>query len=448
MAFTSICSAACIAFLFFCGPALGQDPASGASSGEQGAGPAASIETIPSDTAKAKDLSIEVLRAELRPLTKDQVKAQLAGWLSLLQKKCLEVRQVEVAALQSATEAEVSQLNARAVALRGERGRLSERVSVVADALERKNGDATDVRAYLKSIVVAPPITGIRAAWTTLRTWLVSADGGISLGLRILKALGVLVLFWFLARVAARVARRALRSARSASQLLRDFVVNSVRKCVFIAGILIAVSQLGVNMAPLLAIIGAAGLVVGFALQGTLSNFASGLLIMVYRPFDVGDFIEAGGASGSVESMTLMTTLVKTPDNKSVHVPNNKVWGDVITNVTANATRRVDLSVGVCYTAKLEETRALLLELAEAHPLVLKDPAPNIQVHELGDSAVVFIVRPWSKTEDYWTVYWELTQAMKERLDSAGIGIPFPQRDVHVHLADGENAEGLRGALS
>ena len=207
-------------------------------------------------------------------------------------------------------------------------------------------------------------------------------------------------------------------------------------------------SQLGVNMAPLLAIIGAAGLVVGFALQGTLSNFASGLLIMVYRPFDVGDFIEAGGASGSVESMTLMTTLVKTPDNKSVHVPNNKVWGDVITNVTANATRRVDLSVGVCYTAKLEETRALLLELAEAHPLVLKDPAPNIQVHELGDSAVVFIVRPWSKTEDYWTVYWELTQAMKERLDSAGIGIPFPQRDVHVHLADGENAEGLRGALS
>jgi len=343
----------------------------------------------------------------------------------------------------------VSRFNERAVELRGERGRLIERVRVTADALERKNGDVADARAYLKSILAAPPITGLRAAWTTSRAWLLSADGGLNLAVRLARALAIVVLFWLLSRGVGKVVDRAVRSARGASQLLRDFITAAAKKTVLFGGLLMAVGQLGVNMGPLIAVIGAAGLVVGFALQGTLSNFASGLLIMIYRPFDVGDVVNTGGVSGKVESMTLVTTLIKTFDNQSVHIPNNKVWGDVITNVTANSTRRVDLTVGVSYSADLEAAQKILVEVAESHPLVLADPKPNIQVNTLGDSSVNFIVRPWTKTEDYWTVYWDLTRSMKERLEGQGVSIPFPQRDVHVHIDGGAaDAEQLKQALT
>ena len=193
-------------------------------------------------------------------------------------------------------------------------------------------------------------------------------------------------------------------------------------------------------MGPLLAAIGAAGLVIGFALQGTLSNFASGIMIMVYRPFDVGDVISAAGTTGKVIGMNLVTTLVRTFDNQSIFIPNNKVWGDVITNVTANPTRRVDMKFGIGYGDDIERAREVLLEVVTSHEKVLADPAPVVQVGELGDSSVNFIVRPWSRTEDYWEVFWDVTREVKARFDAEGISIPFPQRDLHVHhvLTEGD----------
>ena len=199
-----------------------------------------------------------------------------------------------------------------------------------------------------------------------------------------------------------------------------------------IAGVLISLSILGLNMTPLVAAIGAAGLVVGLALQGTLGNLASGLMIMVYRPFDVADVVSTAGATGTVQGMTLMTTTIKSFDNQTIHVPNSRIWGDVITNVTANKTRRVDMIFRIGYRDDIAEAKALMDEIVSAHELVLKQPAPLIRMNELAESSVNFVVRPWARTEDYWDVYWDLTEAIKNAFDERGISVPFPRHEVHV----------------
>jgi len=204
-------------------------------------------------------------------------------------------------------------------------------------------------------------------------------------------------------------------------------------KLIMLLGILIALSQLGIQIAPLLAGVGVAGFIVGFALQETLSNFASGLMILVYRPFDVGDVVEAGGVSGKVSSMSLVSTTINTFDNQKLIVPNNKIWGDVIRNKTAETTRRVDMVFGISYADDIDRAEELLGEIVESHELILKDPEPMIRLHNLGDSSVDFVVRPWTKTDNYWTVFWDITRTVKKRFDQEGVSIPFPQRDVHIY---------------
>jgi len=405
-----------------------------------------SLSTIPEEPDRAQHVPLEVLRASLRPLTKEQVEEELAAWLELLRRRCLEVREAEIAALESRSSAEVARFNQEAVKARAARGRLIERVRAVVTALEAKNGDVEDARAYLDSVVVVPTISGWRAAWTTARTWALSADGGGAMSLRLLRALGALALFWGLGRVAARLVGAALRSMGRASELLREFLVTSTAKVVLFLGLLVAANQMGLDMTPMLAAIGAAGLVLGLALQGTLSNFASGLLIMIYRPFDVGDVIKAGETLGTVEGMTLVSTLIRTFDNQSVIIPNNSVWGDVITNLTANSTRRVDLVFGIAYEDDVERAREVFIDEVKKHEKVLAEPAPMVEVSALSNSSVDFIVRPWVRTEDYWPVYWGLTREVKKRLDREGITIPFPQRDVHVHhhAGDGSEEDSLR----
>ena len=172
-------------------------------------------------------------------------------------------------------------------------------------------------------------------------------------------------------------------------------------------------------------------------MQDSLSNFASGLMILFFKPFDVGDVVDAGGVSGSVESVNLVSTTIKTFDNKKMMVPNNRVWGDVITNASGVTERRVDMEFGIGYDDDIDKAQAILEEIVNAHPLVLQEPAPTIRMSALADSSVNFIVRPWTKTADYWTVFWDITREVKKRFDAADIGIPFPQRDVHLYIANG-----------
>ena len=204
-------------------------------------------------------------------------------------------------------------------------------------------------------------------------------------------------------------------------------------RIVMIIGIIFALSALEVDMGPLLAMIGAAGFVVAFALQSTLSNFASGIMIMIYRPFDVGDVVEIAGINGSVSSLNLVSTTITTFDNKRMIVPNNEIWGNTITNASASKERRVDMVFGIGYGDDIDHAMQVLEEIVSAHPLTLEMPKAVIQLHELADSSVNFICRPWVKTADYWTVYWDITRNVKVRFDAEGLSIPYPQQDLHIY---------------
>jgi len=269
---------------------------------------------------------------------------------------------------------------------------------------------------------------------------------GASIVFQVLIFLLILLAFWILARIGRGAVRRALdRSKVKMSHLAKDFFIKTTGRIIILLGVIIAIAQLGVEVGPLLAGLGIAGFVIGFALQDTLSNFAAGMMILVYRPFDVGDVIEAGGVMGKVDQMNLVSTMILTFDNQLLVVPNTQIWGGVIRNVTHKNTRRVDLTFGIGYSDDIPKAEKILTEIVDAHDKVLDDPAPVIRLHELGDSSVNFIVRPWSKTDDYWDVYWDITREVKRRFDEEGVSIPFPQRDVHIFHDDSSSSSGDGG---
>jgi small conductance mechanosensitive channel len=245
----------------------------------------------------------------------------------------------------------------------------------------------------------------------------------------------ILIIYGFLkiANIVQKLIERGLaKSDLQLSKLLRRMVMSSVRNIIIVLGILIALSQIGIRLGPLLAGLGVVGFVIGFALQDTLSNFASGMMILIYRPFDVGDLIEAAGVSGKVNKMSLVNTTVLTLDNQTILIPNNKIWSDVVKNVTGQTMRRIDLMFGVSYSDDIPKTERVLQEILDSHDKVLAEPEPIVRLHELADSSVNFVVRPWVNTDDYWDVYWDITRSVKMRFDEEGISIPFPQRDVHI----------------
>ncbi len=275
-------------------------------------------------------------------------------------------------------------------------------------------------------------------------------ENGPGVVLKVLMLSLILIVFWALSRFVRRITERTLRPTRvRLSLLLKRMLVSLASGSVLVVGFLIALSQLGFEIGPMLTGLGIAGFVLGFALQDTLANFASGIMILAYRPFDVEDLIEcAGGVFGKVSQMSLVSTTILTIDNKTLIVPNGKIWGDVITNVTAQQVRRVDLVFGIGYADDIPKTEAVLTSILEAHPKVLNDPEFVVKVFELGDSSVNFIVRPWVATDDYWDVYWDMTREVKMAFDREGISIPFPQRDVHFYNERGLEAEAAPSATS
>lgn len=262
--------------------------------------------------------------------------------------------------------------------------------------------------------------------------WPMIKTTGVDLGINVIAA----IVIFFVGKWVVNVVVNGLLKAMKKGEMdvtLRRFVANLARMLLMLFVIIAAINQLGVQTASLIALLGAAGLAVGLALQGSLSNFAAGVLIVLFRPYKVGDWIEGGGVSGAVEEVQILTTVLKTGDNKRVIIPNSQIMGTTITNYSANETRRVDLVVGVSYSDDLDKVRKELEGLVAADERILDDPAVTIAVSELADSSVNFVLRPWVKTADYWGVYFGLTEAIKKRFDEVGISIPFPQRDVHVH---------------
>ena len=254
----------------------------------------------------------------------------------------------------------------------------------------------------------------------------------VQYGVKVLMALVIFVIGkWVVKRLS--VVLEKLMEKNAVDPAIRHFAGSLVYYTLLIFVCIAALGQLGIQTASFVAIVGAAGLAIGLALQGSLSNFAAGVLLLIFRPFKVGDFVETAGTSGVIQSIQIFTTVLFTPDNKKVIVPNGRIIGDNIVNYSANDTRRVDLVFGIGYQDDIDAARKVLEGVLAADKRVLENPASVIAVVELADSSVNFVCRPWVNSGDYWPVYFDLTEAAKKALDANGISIPFPQRDVHLH---------------
>jgi small conductance mechanosensitive channel len=254
---------------------------------------------------------------------------------------------------------------------------------------------------------------------------------GVEFGINLIASIAIFYIGRFIARLLTSGLRR-LMQGRKVDLILESFVTNLVYWALMAFVIIAAITKLGIQTASLIALVGAAGLAVGLAMQGSLANFAAGVLIVIFRPYRVGDWVEAAGVSGSVVQVQILTTLLETADNKQIIVPNGQIMNSVITNYSANTTRRVDLVIGVSYDDDIDKVRSTIQSLVDADERILKDPPCQIVVAELADSSVNFFVRPWTGTGDYWPVKFDLTAAVKKRFDKEGIRIPYPQRDVHI----------------
>ena len=272
-------------------------------------------------------------------------------------------------------------------------------------------------------------IPGLDIDWAKMFTDLQTT--GLDLGLNLLAAVVIFYVGRMVARILTKGVRRLMES-QSVDPILVSFVTSLVQWGLMAFVIIAAITKLGVQTASLVALIGAAGLAVGLALQGSLANFAAGVLIVLFRPYRVGDWVEAAGVAGSVVQVQVLTTILNTADNKQIVIPNGQIMSSIITNYNANNTRRVDMVIGVSYGDDIDKVRNTLRDVVYADSRVLRNPECQIAVSELAESSINFVVRPWVQVADYWDVKFGLTEAIKKRFDQDGISIPFPQRDVHI----------------
>lgn len=255
---------------------------------------------------------------------------------------------------------------------------------------------------------------------------------GALYGLRIISAILILMVGRFAGLALKRLIRKSMLKLK-ADETLISFATSIGYVAIMAFIIIAALGQLGIQTTSFIAVLGAAGLAIGLALKGTLSNFAAGALMIIFKPFKVGDFIEGAGIAGTVEEISIFTTVLKSPDNKQIIVPNAKMTGDNIVNYSAKACRRLDIVAGVSYGDDIAKVKRVLEDILASDPRILQDPKPVIGVLELADSSVNFAVRPWVKTGDYWDVFFATQESIKKRFDAEGIRIPFPQHDVHIH---------------
>jgi len=397
------------------------------------AGPGGAAEEQPSPTTTADpNVPLKELRLMIRSLTKDDLKVEADGWVAVLKEQAGRVDRNKIEAMRAEGE-ERDKLLAAAARLQEQQTALIDRVKAVVEEWRKKGGDVEIHEKYIKVVSgLTVDVTDAGGTWALATGWLTSREGGLRWLKNVIFFLATLVIFKILSKILTRAARKAVSNFSDPSELFKDFLVSAVRKATFLIGLIVALSMLEVNIGPFLAAMGATGFILGFALQGTLSNFAAGLMILIYRPYDIGDFVSVAGASGTVSAMSLVSTTLRLPDNQVVVVPNSSIWGGIITNATGAETRRVDMTFGISYRNEIEKAQAILERIVKDHPLVLASPEPVVRLNELADSSVNFVVRPWVKTGDYWTVYWDVTRRVKEEFDRGGISIPLPQREVHV----------------
>jgi small conductance mechanosensitive channel len=405
------------------------------------------VESTLEDAEKAKEAEPEAAQEAARKAEQAKKEAKDAAMKSSRDSSVREAIEAAkekakedgqpVGAAETTTEAQAdikTALIKHVTVLMAERTALIDRFNAVLAELSAKGGNAEEYDTYIKAVSgIKVDVTDASATWTTITGWLMSPEGGFRWAFNIIQFIVIVIVFYLLSVVAGKAAQKVATRSNTFSSLLSEFMVLSARRLVLFVGFFVGLSALEINIGPVLAIIGAAGFVIAFALQNSLSNFASGILMLVYRPFDTGDVINVAGTVGKVETMNLLSTQLRSPDNQLVIVPNNSVWGDVITNITGITQRRVDMVFGIGYNDDIDKAQKILEEIVNGHELVLKEPEAIVKLHELADSSVNFICRPWVSPGDYWNVYWDITREVKRRFDAEKVSIPFPQRDVHIY---------------
>lgn len=321
---------------------------------------------------------------------------------------------------------------------------LTNSLTQIVDLLHKRDMETTEYSELLLKATgqISSEILDKDVVFSLVNHWLEYSkewikNNGVAITVKIIFVIAILLISKLMAGITKRLVRNTIgRKPSRMSGLMGNFFVSMSGKLVMTLGLLVALSQLGLQVTPLLAGLGIAGFIVGFALQDVLSNFASGVMILIYQPFDVGDTIEVPEVSGYVQNMNLVSTIILTYDNQKLVVPNNKIWGNIIRNVHSERLRRVDLTVSIGYESSLDRAEEILAEILNNHELVLSNPEAKIKLHALNESSVDFVVRPWTQTKNYWEVYWDLTRSVKERFDAEGISIPYPQRDIHIKTTD------------
>lgn len=254
-------------------------------------------------------------------------------------------------------------------------------------------------------------------------------------GIKVIAAIAIFLIGKWVARLLTDFLKRVMQRAEIEATLI-NFAGNMSYAVLLVFVVLAALNQLGIQTTSFIAVIGAAGLAIGLAMQDSLSNFAAGVMMIIFRPFKVGDFIEAAGTSGTATNINIFTTSLKTGDNRVIHIPNGNIISGNIINYSANDTRRIDMVFGIGYEDNIKQAKSIIEEALKADDRVLEEPIPTIGVGELADSSVNIVVRPWVKSGDYWPTHFALHEDIKERFDAAGISIPYPQSDVHIHKTD------------
>ena len=385
--------------------------------------------------AQSPDIDPEKLDLYLIPFSEPEL-AELADIWQLNLKKNLELANEKFLLLSKAPEADENKIRLELVDYANAQNQISDNYKAVLAAWTTKGGDPAVIDLHEKYILAVTKETLKATDAITLiklvKDWLFSKEGGLGVLYGLLMFSFAVVILIFVARFVRGITARWIKKISSISVLLQTFALGVVYWLTFAVGLMFVLAMIGVNITPLFAVFGGLSFILGFALQDTLGNLASGLMIMVLKPYDLGDYVETAGASGYVHEMSIVSTTIRTFDNQMITVPNSKIWGDVITNVSAADTRRVDMVLGIAYSDNADHAIKVLQGLVAKHEMCLSDPEPEVFVGELGDSSVNIFCRPWVKTDDYWVVYWDIIGQAKEAFDAEGISIPFPQRDVHL----------------
>jgi len=377
------------------------------------------------------DAPTDVVVLRLLPMTVSELASEADGWIREIQNRTSRIVELKIAIADAAKDpTRMKALQSELAALTESRRAVFKNFDQLLVSWESKGGKAEAIAGH-RTFISALRADELKATdkgtlLAAASEWLVSKDGGIRLAWHAIAFIGLLLLIWLLAKLVSRLVHRAALRWDKFSTLLDRFLVRAAFWATMVLGTLTVLSWLGARMALILTLLGGLSFVAAFAMQNTLSNFAAGLMIMIYRPFDVGNVVTVGGVTGKVQAVNLVSTTLLTGDNRVIIVPNSNVWGSIITNANVRDTRRVDLAFDVRHQDDSAVVQQILKEVVAEHPLVMKEPPPVIRINEISVTAVKFICRMWARTEDHSTVSWDITEQVKRRFDSAGINAPSP----------------------